>query len=146
MQEANFQIIQSQHFWKKNLKKNSLIFSKILHLIFEWPLYIYIYIFFNRQAVSLYHNSSAWLATQGAPSWDRNLPNFTQDMISNCSAISATYCIWIQIQIQSTRITLYCIDYFPVTIFTNPSARAGYDTRLIFKRRLTGLNSEFSFS
>ena len=28
----------------------------------------------------------------------------------------------------------------------NPSARAGYDTRLIFKRSLTGLNSEFSFS
>ena len=33
-----------------------------------------------------------------------------------------------------------------VTIFTNPSARAGYDTRSFFKRSLTGLNSEFSFS
>ena len=31
-------------------------------------------------------------------------------------------------------------------IFTNTSARAGYDTRSIFKRSLTGLNSEFSFS
>ena len=31
-------------------------------------------------------------------------------------------------------------------IFTNPSARAGYDTRSIFKRSLIGLNSEFSFS
>ena len=31
-------------------------------------------------------------------------------------------------------------------IFTNPSARAGYDTRSIFKRSLTGLNSEFFFS
>ena len=31
-------------------------------------------------------------------------------------------------------------------IFTNPSARAGYDTRSIFKRSLTGLNSEYSFS
>ena len=31
-------------------------------------------------------------------------------------------------------------------IFTNPSDRAGYDTRSIFKRSLTGLNSEFSFS
>ena len=31
-------------------------------------------------------------------------------------------------------------------LFTNPSARAGYDTRSIFKRSLTGLNSEFSFS
>ena len=31
-------------------------------------------------------------------------------------------------------------------IFTNPSARARYNTRSIFKRSLTGLNSEFSFS
>ena len=31
-------------------------------------------------------------------------------------------------------------------LFTNPSARAGYDTRSIFKQNLTGLNSEFSFS
>ena len=33
-----------------------------------------------------------------------------------------------------------------VILFTNPSARAGYDTRSIFKRSLTGLSSEFSFS
>ena len=31
-------------------------------------------------------------------------------------------------------------------IFTNPSARAGYDTRSIFKLGSTVLNSEFSFS
>ena len=31
-------------------------------------------------------------------------------------------------------------------IFTNPSARAGYDTGSIFKQSLTGLNSEFSLS
>ena len=31
-------------------------------------------------------------------------------------------------------------------IYPTPSARAGYDTRSIFKRSLTGLNSEFSFS
>ena len=35
---------------------------------------------------------------------------------------------------------------FIVVIFTNPSTRAGYDTRSIFKQSLTGLNSEFSFS
>ena len=35
---------------------------------------------------------------------------------------------------------------FLMILFTNPSARAGYDTRSIFKRSLTGLNSEFSFS
>ena len=28
----------------------------------------------------------------------------------------------------------------------NPSARAGYDPRSVFKRSLAGLNSEFSFS
>ena len=33
-----------------------------------------------------------------------------------------------------------------ITIFTNPSIRAGYDTRSIFKQSLAGLNSEFSFS
>ena len=33
-----------------------------------------------------------------------------------------------------------------MVLFTNPSARAGYDTRSIFKRSLTGFNSEFSFS
>ena len=32
-----------------------------------------------------------------------------------------------------------------VIIFTNPSARAVYDTRSIFKWSLIGLNSEFSF-
>ena len=31
-------------------------------------------------------------------------------------------------------------------LFTNISAWAGYETRSIFKRSLTGLNSEFSFS
>ena len=31
-------------------------------------------------------------------------------------------------------------------MFTNPTARAGYDTRSIFKWSLTGLNSEYSFS
>ena len=31
-------------------------------------------------------------------------------------------------------------------IFTYPSAQVGYVTRSIFKRSLTGLNSEFSFS
>ena len=33
-----------------------------------------------------------------------------------------------------------------IYIFTNPSARAGYDTRSISERSLTGLNSQFSFS
>ena len=38
------------------------------------------------------------------------------------------------------------ISCWVIILFTNPSARVGYDTRSIFKRSLTGLNSEFSFS
>ena len=33
-----------------------------------------------------------------------------------------------------------------VSIFINPSVRVWYDTKSIFKRSLTGLNAEFSFS
>ena len=44
------------------------------------------------------------------------------------------------------RASSWHIFRFFVFIFTNPSARAGYDTRPIFKRSLTGLNSEFSSS
>ena len=36
--------------------------------------------------------------------------------------------------------------YIYISYLPNLSARAGYDTRSIFKRSLTGLNSEFSFS
>ena len=42
------------------------------------------------------------------------------------------------------NIILYA--YILFILFTNPSARAGYDTRSIFKRSFAGLNSEFSFS
>ena len=35
---------------------------------------------------------------------------------------------------------------YPSMYLPNPSTQAGYDTRSIFKRSLTGLNSEFSFS
>ena len=38
------------------------------------------------------------------------------------------------------------IKYESISYLPNPSARAGYDTRSIFKRSLTGFNSEFSFS
>ena len=41
---------------------------------------------------------------------------------------------------------LYHLKIGLVSAFTNPSARTGSDTRSIFKRSLTGLNSEFSFS
>ena len=39
-----------------------------------------------------------------------------------------------------------CSYFLYSILFTNPSARAGYITRSIFKWSLTGFNSEFSFS
>ena len=43
-------------------------------------------------------------------------------------------------------IIIIIIGSFSYPYLPNPSARAGYNTRSIFKRILTGLNSEFSFS
>ena len=48
---------------------------------------------------------------------------------------SFTFILW------SVKTVNFIRSYVP-----NPSARVGYDTRSIFKRSLTGLNSEFSFS
>ena len=45
-----------------------------------------------------------------------------------------------------SRVAWFCLLFNGISIFTNPSAREGYDTRSIFKRSLTGLKSEFSFS
>ena len=50
---------------------------------------------------------------------------------------------WSQADITDSLVSLF--PSVPI-IFTNPAARAGYDTRSIFKRGLTGFNSEFSFS
>ena len=50
-------------------------------------------------------------------------------------------CLWLKlVRVESMGL----IDMF--TIFPNPSAQAGYNTRAIFKRTLTGLNPVFSFS
>ena len=64
------------------------------------------------------------------------------DLIYECLKINMNL-------IQSKYICNIIIKKTPLTeiyiIFTDPSAWAGYDTRSIFKRSLTGLNSEFSF-
>ena len=38
------------------------------------------------------------------------------------------------------------VGFYGISIFTNSSARAGYDTRSVFKAEFNSLNSEFSFS
>ena len=40
----------------------------------------------------------------------------------------------------------WSVQLHPQSLFTNPSAWAGYDTKPVFKRSLTGLKPEFSFS
>ena len=42
--------------------------------------------------------------------------------------------------------TQFTVKVIPYPYLPNPCDRAGYDTRSVFKRSLTGLNSEFSFS
>ena len=46
-----------------------------------------------------------------------------------------------QVQSRQQKNNNECLPYLP-----NPSARAGHDTKSIFKRSLSGLNSEYSFS
>ena len=69
--------------------------------IYVWFAYIYIcmiwdtffiqFLFIHRQAVSLYHNSSLWLDTWDASSWDWDLPNYMLDLVSYHPAISRTW-------------------------------------------------------
>ena len=74
---------------------------------------------------------------------------------SYCSAhIGATMCrgsikerrFWVRSCFSCMSCSYWIFFFWKMVLFTNPSARAGYDTRSIFKRSLTGLNSEFSFS
>ena len=51
---------------------------------------------------------------------------------------------WTQLNV--SIFAVYLISTIYLSYLPNPSARAGYDTRSIFKRSLTGFNSEFSFS
>ena len=53
---------------------------------------------------------------------------------------------WVRITVENKIYYIFYDAFVDITIFTNPTAWAGYDTRSIFKRSLTGLNSEFSFS
>ena len=102
-----------------------------------------------------------WINAHSRRSWGMNSPvdkSFVKRRISlfsdnsNMSRIRPSK--WHVAGLSSiVSIVWYCI-YAPnfqardicFFIFTNPSARPGYDTRSVFKRSLTGLNSEFSLS
>ena len=68
------------------------------------------------------------------------------DMFINWFFIWNFHCIMFHQYDQGRHIGLNELTKIEIILFTNPSARAGYDTRSIFKRSLTGFNSEFSFS
>ena len=70
-----------------------------------------------------------------------SLPPKSHAQVPSILPSPSTLCLFTSGYTVVLRITLYFL-----IIFTNPSARAGYDTKSIFKRSLTGLNSEFSFS
>ena len=79
----------------------------------------------------------------------RNLPEFMS--FSSWSHLQSTRCTWTRLLLAiymalPLRNNLIPVYFKKQILFTNPFALAGYDTRLICKRSLTGLNSEFSFS
>ena len=61
-----------------------------VRIIIHIYIYIYIYIVIHRQTVLFYQNSSVWLDTQDAQSWDRNSSKFTLDWVSDLSATKRT--------------------------------------------------------
>ena len=71
------------------------------------------------------------------PSDDFSVCEFFILMVFHCCLRDCKY-----LQVSRTFIIIEA-DF---TLFTQPLRSAGYDTRSIFKRSLTGLNSEFSFS
>ena len=68
---------------------------------------------------------------------------FLSFFCAQCNRFKHFYLIRI---IQSTINHMLWFGFMSYPFLPNPSARTGYDTRSIFKRNLTGLNSEFSFS
>ena len=85
-------------------------------------------------------------------------------LLALCTYVCVCVCLSKRVCVESVYCRIYYRNFIPIScypkfqevhrakkkknvyIFTNPSAQAGYDTRSIFKRSLTALNSEISFS
>ena len=78
--------------------------------------------------------------------WHIFIANFTLFLTNPSSARSLQRLLFLEHNSTNIFTPSVVLPSFKVCIFTNPSAREGYDTRSIFKRSLTGLNSQFSFS
>ena len=90
MREKNSLLDLKSKILKAKTPQTHYIYNIILHQFVYIYIYIHTYIVIHRQTVSLYHNSSEWIDTQDASSWDRNPPNFTLDLISYHSDNLAT--------------------------------------------------------
>ena len=90
--------------------------------------------------LDLYITGNNWSIIQ------RNLPI---GVVVECSPTSQKTRVQFQVESYQRLKKWYllppCLTLY-IILFTNPSYRRGYDSRLIFKRCLTGLNSEYSFS
>ena len=80
-----------------------------------------------------------------------NLTKLFPSLEGILTVIQVQTCNLISKMVQSSKYVLVVrrvcsYIHWSVFIFTNPSARAEYDTRSICWRSLTGMNSEFSFS
>ena len=77
-----------------------------------------------------------WMPIYNSPNWQCHLAKLLHHLTRVPKFLQCFYFL----NQTCNKIWIYFI------LFTNPSTRAGYNTRSIFKRILTGLNSEFSFS
>ena len=73
-------------------------------------------------------------------------PNFLISLLDVLLSKTNDVIAWLEVFNQILHLYgLLGWNIFNSYVFTNPSTRAGCDTRSIFKQSLTGLNSEFSF-
>ena len=104
--------------------------------------------FWRRDILSFWWNHRARLSGYVVVRWKNN-PRTSEQIVTRFFYCRVIVCVC-ERKIKETTTNLFFLQipkvFICFLIFTNPSARAGYDTRSISKRSLTGLNSEFSFS
>ena len=68
---------------------------------------------------------------------------FVKSCQNRVDSLIRVSCRWMDLLKEGKELVLESCTMVGRSYLPNPSARAGYDTRSIFKRSLTGLNSEF---
>ena len=100
------------------------------------------------------HHNSQWISDEIAQPDTVNYKDI-YNVLLTVLAVHHFFLMWGKVLFTrpffSSKIYLFfnkigMVTHLFIPIFTNPSTRAGYDTRSIFKWSLTGMSSEFSFS